>query len=133
MTFRLTVLPETIRIDCGAYAEDDTPDVHPFAGLTAIVKPLDIETWADWSDAFPSEDQRRKAATVLAKQQLVGIEGVTPEQGGPYDHAKHFRGLPLTLVLYIYAQLVQRATLTGVQEKNSGSPSGSDGTNNGAA
>lgn len=133
MAFRLTVLPETIRIDCGAYAEDETPDVHPFAGLVAIAKPLDIETWADWSDAFPSDDRRRKAMAVLVKQQLVAIEGVTPEQGGPYDHAQHFRGLPLTLVAFIYARLVDRATLTGGQEKNSGSPSGSDGTNNGAA
>jgi len=133
MTFRLTILPETVRFDLSSYAEDETPDVHPYAGLTAVCKPLDVETWATWCDAWPTEETRRAAATVLVKQQLVTIDGIDAEHGGPYDHAKHFRSLPPLLVLLIYSRLSDRSGLTKEQEKNSDSPSGSDGPTSSAA
>jgi len=133
MSFRLTVLPDVVRFDLGTYAEDETPDVHPFEGLTAVCKPLDTETWAAWCDAWPTDETQRKAMTVLVKQQLVTIEGIDAAHGGPYDHAKHFRALPISLVGAIYKQLWDRSTLSEQQEKNSDSPSGSDGPTPSAA
>lgn len=133
MSFRLTILPDAVRFDLGGYAEDATPDVHPYAGYTAVCKPLDTETIATWHDMFPTDETRHAAASMLVKQQLIAIEGIPVEQGGPYDHATHWRALGATLdgrniISLIYVKLWERANLSEQQEKNFVSPSGSDNT-----
>jgi len=63
-------LPETIRIDLSSI------DAVLWGGITAVMRPLDVEEFMRWVDAFPGQDTAHEAAGVLIKQQLVTIEGV---------------------------------------------------------
>lgn len=129
---RLSILPETIRIDLGKFetkADDAAAPEYPFAGAWAIAKPLDIDGIAKWRDAFPGADTRNVSAVACVRQQLVGIEGLAMKDAAgndaPYDHANalHYRSLPSPLVGFIFGELLERGTLPERLEKNSASPS----------
>ena len=130
---RVSLLPESVRIDL-------TPvDAAQWAGLTAIVRPMDVEEFMRWLDAYPGDDTARQAATVLVRKQLLGVEGVDME-GVPFDptNAAHFHALFSTTrkgpgaVLFIYNAIMSRAQIDGGTEKNSDSPSGLDTTSSSA-
>lgn len=124
---RISVLPDTIRIDLSSV------DAALWGGITAVVRPLGVEEFARWVDAFPGQDTVREAAGVIVKQQLVTVEPVDVG-GAPFDPANpvHFRSVfaldrkGLDAIGLIYTTLVERAQLGDVAEKNSDSPSGSD-------
>jgi hypothetical protein len=124
---RISLLPETIRIDLAPV------DAALWGGATAIVRPMDVEEFMRWLDAFPGEDSQREAAVVLVRKQLIGVEGADVE-GAPFDPAnpQHFRAVFSTsrkgagAILHIYNELMNRAKVDGDAEKNSDSPSGLD-------
>ena len=98
-------------------------DKAGFAGVVAIVRPLDVEDSSRWTDAFPDEKARNLAATQLVKQQLIRIEGLEMKHGDssvPYDHTNpsHWRSLPLAMRNPIYAGIMANVSISGDQEKN---------------
>lgn len=149
--FRLPILPAELRIPLDRLtttvevpADDGAPSTREivtgeFPGVVAVVRPLGLEEESQWHDAFPGADHRSQAATSLVFQQLVRIDGLemaTPDGGaGPFDptNADHRRSLPMAIRSAIYLALVSRAAVGAVLEKNSDSPSGSDGTSDTAS
>jgi len=147
--YSLPVLPETMRVDLtrivikGKKLDPETGNVEPdaviceYPGVTAIVKPLDLETSSRWNDEFPGAGHRAWAATKLVKDHLIGFDGLTMKDGDadvPFDikDERHFRSLPMDMRSGIFISLRDRASVSEETEKNSESPSGSDGTNTSA-
>ena len=106
-----------------------------YPGVVAIVKPLDLEASSRWSDEFPDADHRAWAATKLVKDHLVGFDGLMMQDEAGTEVAfdvaneKHFRSLPMDIRSGIFISLRDRASISEETEKNSESPSASDGTN----
>jgi len=132
---RLTILPATIAVDI-------------VDGVVATMRPFDPDGLAEWQDRFPKaldkdaegDDIRRNVAGwTCVRERLVALKGVEMEDvndegdvvsASTFDvnNPRHMASLPVQWVNTMYLGLLDRATLTRKQEKNSGSPSGSDGT-----
>jgi hypothetical protein len=123
--FTLSILPNEMKIPL---------DDAGCPGATAIARPIDIIDASQWRDAFPSDKARNAAATELVRAQLLRIEGLqmrgADQSVAAYDHSntQHFRSLPADVRTAIYNALMARVNVSGEQEKNSDSPSVSDGT-----
>lgn len=142
--YSLPVLPDTMRVDLtrvvikGKKIDPETGGIEPdvviceYPGVTAIVKPLDLEASSKWNDEFPGAGHRAWAATKLVKDHLLGFDGLTMKDGeadAPFDIAneRHFRSLPIDMRTGIFISLRDRASVSEETEKNSESPSGSGG------
>jgi len=132
---RLTILPATIPVDV-------------VQGVVATLRPFDPDGLAEWQDRFPKaldknaegdDIHRNVAAWTCVRERLVAIKGVemddTNDEGevissSSFDvnNDRHMASLPVMWINAMYLGLLERATLTRKQEKNSDSPSGSDGT-----
>jgi hypothetical protein len=127
---RIAILPKEIAVDLSA-----VEPTAEWAGLTAFVRPLDTEELAEWQDGFAGGPN--KAALELVRRQLLRVEGATfGEDGAALDvrDAVQFKSLfqvarnGPAAVGAIFKALIARTTVDAVTEKNSGSPSASDGT-----
>jgi len=109
-------------------------DKAGFAGVVAVIRPIDVVDASKWRDAFPTDNARNAASTELVRQQLIRIENFAlraPDGSTvPYDHSnvKHFRSIPLTMRTAIYVGLMENVSISGDQEVKSDSPSDSGGT-----
>jgi hypothetical protein len=127
---RIAILPKEIAVSLSA-----VEPTAEWAGLTAFVRPLDVEELAEWQDGFPKGINA--ASLALVRRQLVRIEGVTVGEGDePFDlkNPVHFSALFSVFrggqkaLGTIFEALIARTKLDEGAEKNSGSPSASDGT-----
>ncbi|MDQ6770534.1 MAG: hypothetical protein M3Z54_11170 [Gemmatimonadota bacterium] len=123
--FTQSILPDEIVIPL---------DAAGFKGVAAVARPLDVIDASKWRDAFPTEAGRNIAATELVRAQLIRIEGMVMKAADgstvSYDHTnpKHFRSIGVAMRNAIYNGLMERASVSEEQEKNSDSPSVSGGT-----
>jgi len=140
--YSLPILPDTMRVDLTRVVLKGKPEtsgqtapervVCEYPGVIAIVKPLDLEASSRWTDEFPGDDHRAWGATKLVKDHLIGFDGLTMKDGDtdvPFDPAneRHFRSLPMDMRSGIFIALRDRASIDEGTEKNSESPSASDG------
>lgn len=129
----LPILPDELRVPLDKI-EIDGVVVGEYPGATAVVRPFDLFEASKWNDAFPGASARSVAATTLVFDQLIRIEGLEMKgkdsEPAPFDpkNAVHKKSLPMAIRSAIYLALRTRATLPGEAEKNSDSPSASDGT-----
>lgn len=133
--FALPILPDEMRVPLDRYISGDTV-ICEYPGVTAVVRPLDLVEQSKWTDAFPDPNAERSlAATTLALNHLLGLEGLKMQGPNgelvPYDPANHThrRSIRMDMRSALFLALRGRASVSGVLEKNSDSPSDSDGTN----
>lgn len=147
--FTLPILPDELRIpldrltttveipngEAGTLSK--TIVVGEFPGCVAVARPLGLEEQSKWHDAFPGQDHQSQAATALVFQQLLRIEGLAMKSSSgaeAFDPANpaHRRSLPMAIRSEVYNKLFERGSVGEELEKNSDSPSASDGTRSGA-
>jgi hypothetical protein len=110
----LPVLPDEIAIDMAP---------HGFAGVVAVVRPMDVEEKARWFDAVEGDISTTRAGVVAVQRQLVRVEGVEADTDGvrvPFDprNPKHFGALPLAFITPVFNALVDRFALSEDARKN---------------
>lgn len=140
--YSLPILADEIAIPLDRYeVEGEDPKgprivICEYPGVTAYARPFDVEAASRWNDAVSSlPNSRSLQATVVVMNHITRIEGLMmsdPATGAavPYQAnlQAHRRSLPMPMRDAIYLALRKRAELPAVTEKNSGLPSGSDGT-----
>lgn len=109
-----------------------------WAGLVAVVRPLDTQELGTWADDFPTAEKMRTAAIAIVRQQLIRIDAlrIGADPGVPFDPKieLHFRSTfsagrsGANAISIIYKALLDRSKIDEGTEKNSASPSASDGT-----
>jgi hypothetical protein len=137
--FRLPILPTELRIDLTKVESPDAAGrpvtLCQYPGVVAYVQPLDLESGDRWREEYPPEKRgaAQSAMTGLVRMQLRRIEGLEMEDAEgnkvPFDvnDPRHFQSLPPDLRNVLYIRIIDRATLSETDQKNSGSPSDSDG------
>jgi hypothetical protein len=141
--FTLPILPEELRVDLTKVEMPDEKGnpvtLCKYPGVVAYVQPLDLVAGDQWREEFPPEKRgangaNQVAMTALVRSQLRRIEGLEMKDADgariPFDVSKprHFESLPPDMRNVLYIKIIDRATLSETDQKNSDSPSDSGGT-----
>lgn len=102
-------------------------------GAVAIARPMDVVAKARWND-YRATHGPIESAAVAVRPQILRVEGLTVQAAPgappvPFDPTddRHWAAFPVAAIDRIFGAIFQRTVLTEDAEKNSASPSASDG------